>query len=69
MLGREAARVRADLGQQHLGGTLVHARDRVQQFELTGEGRVSSSTRSDSVWIVSSRKSIWASIWETSRAW
>ena len=33
------------------------------------KGRVSSSIRSDSVAIVSSRKSIWPSIWPISSAW
>ena len=36
-VGREAAHVRADLGEQHLGGAPVDAGDRVQQLELTGE--------------------------------
>ena len=36
-VGREAAHVGADLGEQHLGGALVDAGDRVEQLELTGE--------------------------------
>jgi hypothetical protein len=68
-VGREAAHVGSDLGQQHLGGAAVDAGDGVEQLDLTRERRVSSSVRSESVWIVSSRKSIWPSIWETSSAW
>jgi len=37
MLGREAAHVRADLGQQHLGRALIDTGDRVEQLDLTGE--------------------------------
>jgi hypothetical protein len=51
-----------------LGVAAVNAGDRVQQFELAGERGVSSSMRSDSVTMVSSRKSIWASIWPISSA-
>ena len=36
-VGREAAHVRPDLAQQHLGGAAVDARDRVQQLKLTRE--------------------------------
>ena len=36
-VGREAAHVGADLGQQHLGGALVDAGDRVEQLQLMGE--------------------------------
>ena len=36
-VGGETAHVGADLGQQHLGGALVDAGDRVEQLELTGE--------------------------------
>jgi hypothetical protein len=34
---REAAHVRADLGQDHLGAALADARDGAEKLDLTGE--------------------------------
>src|ERR1700680_1229952 len=69
LIGREAAHVGSDLGQDHLGGTVFDAGILSSSSMSREKGRVSSSIRSDRVAIVSSRKSIWASIWETSSVW
>ena len=62
--GRETAHVGTDLGEQHLGCASVDAGDRVEQLDLTRErARELLDLGSESVAIVSSRKSICASIW------
>jgi hypothetical protein len=44
MLGGEAAHVGADLGQQHLGGALVDAGDRVEQLDPTSDANTAEPT-------------------------
>jgi hypothetical protein len=64
--GGELAHVRADLGQDDLGGALVDPGMVSSSATCSAKGAITCSIRPDSTAMVSSRSSMWARIWATS---